>query len=252
MAQNIFLGVDQTGAVDSKGKPRPLPACSIVGTEISFFYLPEFSKKQIFDHLKPTKNQNVEICLDCVIGLPKELNMSWRQALRQISADSGYGRAAAKTYFDLLGRGQIYRRKVEIECGANSVFKEKPFQKNIQTGTFRFWKDISVSEHDFHAPFLKERPKNRSLPIYEGYPSLSWKLIFGTKNRTPDLLPSLLKEHFPELSVSSPHKALLKKDVNLADAFVLAMTLKLLYSTHFLNCGNLHEGWILGHQPIQE
>ena len=143
------MGIDQTGAVNNLGKPKPLPCCLIRGNHVEFYYLDSFSRKDIFKTLKLDEFQQIVVCLDCVLGLPQELNISWRQALDLIKSNEGYGREPARKFFLKLGEGQILRRTVEIICSANSVFSERPFQKNIQTGTYRMWKDIANSDHGF-------------------------------------------------------------------------------------------------------
>ena len=184
MGKTLHVGIDQTGAIDRSGTPHPLPACLINGQEVTFFYLDSFSKKDLLKNIKSINN--LVICVDCVLGLPQELALPWRKTLELIQAHQGYGRIPAKNFFLSLSDGRIIRRQIEIACNANSVFKEKPFQKNIQTGTYRIWKDIAKAPADFAVPFLMEVPKKNQIPIYEGYPTLSWKLLFNLKFRQPE------------------------------------------------------------------
>lgn len=252
MAKRIYVGVDQTGAVNRKGQPFPLPACSIDNNTVTFFYLNDFSKKSLAEKVPIRSESEVVVCVDCVLGLPQGLNITWREALEKIQLSQGYGRPVAQSFFHSLGKGRVLQRQVEIECGANSVFKEKPFQKNIQTGTYRIWKDISLSQGDFYVPHLGESEKNGKICIFEGYPSLSWRLLFGTKSRVPDQLSELVEKHFPKLNVSSSSLAMVKKDPNLGDAFVLAMTLKTQPWSFRGKYDFGNEGWILGHGAQEE
>ncbi len=246
----IYLGIDQTGAIDKSGNPRPLPACVIKQNRVSLTYLPSFSKQSIFEVIQPKANEKIAICADCVFGLPDEIDLSWRQALQQIRKSQGYGQGPAQAFFRKLGSGKIFHRKIETECKANSVFKETPFQKNIQTGTYRIWKDISIDESDFYVPFLSEPPHEAKIPIYEGYPSLSWKLLFDTSSRQPNHLKEFIEEKFPKLIIQETHQRQFDRDPNLADAFVLALSLRLWMDTKIaVPFGN--EGWILGHHCNQ-
>lgn len=222
----IYLGIDQTGAIDQKGRPKPLPACLIKNNQIHLFYLESFSQKALETYIDRKKFHRLLICADCVLGLPKSLSINWRQALTHIENFEGYGRNPASRYFKFLAKGKEPRRAIEIACGANSVFKEKPFQKNIQTGTYRFWKDISKNKSDFYAPTLENQFHPQQLKVFEGYPSLSWKLLFSVKKRRPQDLRKLLKKRFPAIKFQMQHLRMVEKDPNLADALLLALTMR--------------------------
>lgn len=247
----IFLGIDQTGAVDKNGKPKALPACMITGNNIQLFYLREFSKEAILCELKEFENPRILICVDCVIGLPQPLGLSWRQALRKIPANSGYGMLAARKFFKTLSSNKIYYRQVEIELGANSVFREMPYQKNIQTGSFRIWKDIASKTNDFFVPFLKEDSQPGQIPVYEGYPSYSWTALFGVRKRAPKEITKYLKVSFPNLKISRESRTLLKKDQNMADALVLAITMQEHHLQQPPKGQPSTEGWILGYTSVK-
>lgn len=249
MKSKIYLGVDQTGAIDSKGIPKPLPACLIRGNCVFFFYLKTFSKSEIIASINPNSVEDLLVCVDCVIGLPQTLKMSWRQALKSISKFEGYGMKIARQYFHELGGGNIYHREVEIACKANSVFKEKPFQKNIQTGTYRIWKDISLEAESFFAPAVESKKQKNQIEIYEGYPSLSWRKIFELPNRQPQNVSKLMLAEFPELSWKMSLQSQIDRDPNLADALLLALTMKVFAEKESgleITCDP--EGWILGHE----
>jgi len=246
MTKDVYIGIDQTGAVNRLGKPKALPLCLMEGNRVEFFYLETFSKESIFKTLKLSPTQKIVACVDCVLGVPQELGLTWRKALELIKPWEGFGRESARSFFLKLGGGQIFSRRVEIQSRANSVFKEHPFQKNIQTGTYRFWKEIASSAEDFAVPFLGEVVTADKIPLYEGYPTLSWKLIFGVKCRMPDRLPLLIEKSFPDLVVSQESLSLLKSDPNFADAFVLALSLKQFRRVSPQEEVFRIEGWILG------
>lgn len=240
------MGIDQTGAVDRKGKPRPLPACLIRNKSVTFFSLSEFSKKEILGKVQPSRDEEILICVDCVLGLPKALKLTWRIALKRIEKVEGYGMQVAQKFFREIGKGEVLRREIEIACKANSVFKEKPFQKNIQTGTYRIWKDISLSEVDFFAPALEKRESPSQIKIFEGYPSLSWRVLFNSPTRQPRELSKIIAIKKAPVRWTKEHQAKVNQDPNFADAFVLAMTMKK-FKTAALSTKPSVEGWILGY-----
>lgn len=240
----FFLGIDQTGAVDLKGRPKPLPAAVIRCQTVEFFYLQSLSRLHIEEKLG-NFNSQIMICADCVLGLPESVGTSWRQALKGLKDFTTYGRAPAQKYFFELGKGEIHKRKIEIACKANSVFQEKPFQKNIQTGTYRLWKEISLNENDFWIPSLEEKKSDLQIPLFEGYPSYSWKLILQAATRSPKDLTSLLKKSKIQIKWTKAHQAQAEKDPNLADAFLLALTMQKFEGVAF-DRKPTNEGHILG------
>lgn len=257
--------------MDKGGKPKPLPCCLIVDKQIQFGYLTKFAVSEIENTFLININEtNLKICLDCVLGLPaiiydglaKILGTDFKndefgstlvsapiRRFMKLTADfPGFGRKPASEFFRYLLKNQnidqIPKRQVEVLCNANSVFKEKPFQKNIQTGTFRLWKEISLSNEQFYFPYLETKPSNKnSVPVFEGYPSLSWKLILNANKRQPAKLKTLMKSYCPDLIFTKKHQDQVDKDPNLADALVLALTVKS-YEQHS-NAPD-GEGWILG------
>jgi len=241
----IYLGLDQTGAVDSKGRPRPLPACLIRGREATFFYLKALSRQELQSHLSAAELERLQVCVDCVLGLPDGISISWREALEATRGVEGYGRKPAQEFFRMLGKGLKPRRRVEVMVGANSVFQERPFQKNIQTGTFRIWKEIAQDLRSFRAPHVESSSENSGIPLFEGYPSLSWKILFQSATRAPRRLAEFLKTGSFEIMWTRSHQRAVEKDPNLADAFVLALTMKKLSRAARLQA-SCSEGWILG------
>ncbi len=241
------MGIDQTGAVDRKGRPRPLPGCFIRNKRVVFVSLAEFSKKEILAKVQPAEDEEVIICVDCVLGLPKRLKLTWRNALKLLKKFDGYGMQVARNYFREIGKGKVLRRGIEISCNANSVFKEKPFQKNIQTGTYRIWKDISVSEADFFAPALEKHQRPAQIKIFEGYPSLSWRILFNSPTRQPRELSKFIKIQKTPIIWTEEHQEKVNHDPNYADAFVLAMTMKKFRTAALLTKADT-EGWILGYR----
>ncbi len=245
----MYLGIDQTGAVDGKKNPKPLPTCLLQDGQTQLFYLSSFNFASLKHSAMAIDAGNLEICIDCVIGLPQQIQVAWREAVARTREVEGYGRSAAAEYFRNLGKGLRPPREVELKCRANSVFKELPFQKNIQTGTFRFWKDMANDPDWFYAPMIPNEPGSGRIPVYEGYPSLSWKLLFGVKTRQPAELGRLLEQMYPDVYWNSELQEAVHKDPNFADAFVLALTAKVLIDKP-LPLAN-PEGWILGADKVQ-
>lgn len=258
----IFLGIDQTGAVDRLGKPKPLPVCLIQGNSIRFQTIAKFSLNEIESLVGFERLGSVVVCIDCVLGLPAPFGKTLQQAMDDTARFPGFGRKVAQKYFsELLSEFQILqgprglnnkldfpRRKVELLTGSNSVFQVHPFQKNIQTGTFRFWKDMVDEKHPykFVFPMVNKRFKRgNTIPVYEGYPSLSWKILFQTTFRRPTGLPLLLKRHFGHLKISREDLKTGVTNPNFADSMVLALT-----ATCFWKAAQefsaQKEGWILG------
>lgn len=242
----FFLGIDQTGAINHKGNPKPLPCCLITKNEIEFFYLDHLSKNQILKAISENNWASVDlfICMDCVIGLPRSLNLDWRQTTKKTLLYPGWGKSIAQRFFsDLLNEcflraekksKDLPRRKSEIKLKANSVFQIHPFQKNIQTGTFRFWKELAISSDDFFAPAVDSLKNKKSqtqakspkpIPIFEGYPSHSWLVLFQSNTRDSKKISKHMKKFFPLLKWTLSHERKINKDANLADALLLALTL---------------------------
>lgn len=253
----IYLGIDQTGAIDSGGYPKPLPACLLINNQLKPIYLSRLSRQAILEVVSHEDFLRLRICIDCVLGLPREIPVSWRNAILSTLEVPGYGRTPARIYFRKLLKSaktkQLPRRNIETLCQANSVFLEHPFQKNIQTGTFRFWKDMAQDPNWFYIPRLpaeKKRAKlsklkDSQIPICEGYPSLAWRVLFKVKKRLPEQFPKLLRENSPNIRVTPADLKLLRADPNLADAAVLSLLAKR-EMTKELTSPASQEGWILG------
>lgn len=144
----------------------------------------------------------VAIVLDVVIGLPATCWPAWAEGsggdrpwslFARAAATPGWGRPAGERFFETLLPGAsaatLPRRLCEHDAGANSVFLTRPFQKNVQTGTFRVWKDLAGGEGGArwaNVWAFDRRVAVRSAPwIFEGYPSLLWSKVFGHRRRAP-------------------------------------------------------------------
>lgn len=281
-----FLGIDQTGATDSKGTPKPLPVALVQktssGWKLTFsqkdgsrLELPQVTRenvlKLLMDHAHFGRDlSRTGLVMDSVFGLPAK-NWPYSQGgsenlfslFQKASAFSfqgkAYGRDAAEAFFkEFLGKnhkGDLLRRQCELESGANSVFLTRPFQRNIGCGTFRIWKELGAApEKWFHvwgfeepALHLQDGPW-----IFEAYPSLFWKKLLTLPSRQPELLVRWLKTESPwQRDFKASQLALLMEDPDLCDSVVLAIGARLLQErSEMWKIPDIpaldKEGWILG------
>ena len=281
-----YLGVDQTGAARRGGKSAaPLPVALAerrgerrLKVELGSIEsatetkLREFIGEAAFD-------SSVGILLDCVIGLPSAFwgrvlgeEAIWKlmRSTRNCVGPRGelFGRAVAQKFFSTIWEGaaeQIPKRRCERLARSNSVFQVHPFQKNIQTGTFRIWRDLSQSNDEWARiwPFSigSESLLRSAKPwLFEVYPSLIWRICFGLPTRNLALLEaaarSVLRARRYEVEFTDWRA--LKKNPDLADAFALALGGVLLDDDArlfepfpgFRKIPELSkEGWIIGLAP---
>jgi hypothetical protein len=229
---DAIIGIDQTGAIKPNGQPKPLPTALLVRDTpwrlvcrnferplaLNFLKLPNLTELLEAQNLSLSKAR-VLVVVDSVIGLPKALQKSAcasseiRKAITETRCQDGYGAKCAENFFsDLLKRHNASiesypKREVELQLGANSVFRARPFQKNIQTGTYRVWKDLS-SPFDASGPhsptctldkvslwpFESTTKPNAGMPILlEGYPTLAWRLLNNSQRGQPLRLDPNLK-----------------------------------------------------------
>ena len=313
----VYLGVDQTGAVIKRsGGPvyRPLPAViALPGKNRTIqivaasrhhkkIGLASFDPAEIVALVEPYVEvpRDIVVLADCVFGLPSDMrrgNSSLRQLLdRAATYDSAasepLGRQRSAAFFrNILKEFRPERddnkkwplRRCEQLASSNSVFQEHPFQKNIQSGTYRIWCDLGRSlrkqnghavrfwPHDFttghranNANDTHATGAGQMMTIAEGYPSLYWKTFFGTKTRRPDDLQTLSTAALKDLgwSLTCPHWEVITNDPDTADAAVLALAAFIMQSSselfqRSLSCAPdpsatvFHadfEGWIAGVQ----
>lgn len=228
---DYIFGIDQTGAIKSKEKntAKPLPLSILKREDTKTWksynfdikdkkplFLKSFSLQEIDDTLKKNfktslKTSKIIIVVDTVIGLPKVLENkdlspldNIRVLLERLSKESpGFGAKKAEKFFQSFLEDNDYkksehpRREVELKLNANSLFKPKPFQKNIQTGSYRILKELSKESYKSYLlyPFQKLTLKDGKPLILEGYPSLAWKVLnqSGRTSKDINLLKTKLK-----------------------------------------------------------
>jgi hypothetical protein len=203
-----------------------------------------------------TVPERIVTLVDCVLGLPSPMRRgheSIRDLLTlaksfndQITIPMGRKRAAA--FFHQLLRESNFQgapgerwplRHCERLTASNSVFQEHPFQKNVQSGTYRIWCELGYSldsgpacqprlwPHDYqdsaggkiHGIGFPE------MVIAEGYPSLYWRKLFELRSRQPASLRPAVEKTMKRLkfSVESADWELIESNPDLADAVVLAL-----------------------------
>ncbi len=250
--------------MDSRGCPRALPTAvlSQPGPNdrylLSTVWLPSFSAKAVGEII--ANPSAAIILLDCVLGLPARQDARGekplRQAMNAAASHPGFGRKAASDFFSIvlenLGPGESLRACERIS-NAMPVFLDKPFQRSIQAGAYRFWKDLGAEPEwcDFW-PFT---PKPQGRPILlESYASLFWRSILGFPSRKPQELLGWLSSQKSWLEFNPQNIGAAAKDPNIADAIVLAVAGKILHEKHslfqipegHLKKDALAEGWIAG------
>ena len=226
---DVIVGVDQTGAVKPNGKAKTLPTAVLPRRADGSWTLKCTSNKKALGleslqidkltellarHGHDLHKSRTLVVVDSVIGLPGELQKSddaeaeLRSIMKRAAKKPKYGAKEAEVFFNQIlqthynGSDEYPKRSVEQKLRANSVFRSRPYQKNIQTGTYRIWKDLttplvptgSVCKTTLEQielwPFTKARkPKVGRPVIIEGYPSLAWRLLNQTTRGKPLQLP---------------------------------------------------------------
>ncbi|MCC6138371.1 MAG: hypothetical protein IT287_07040 [Bdellovibrionaceae bacterium] len=243
---DIYVGVDQTGATKANGTPKPLVACVLFNKNKKLTHamisLDALTHTELQKALKRVdvslKNKKVFICVDSALGLPHTLNIKIRTLILAAknfsSKNKTHGALTAHAFFNsFLKTRELPQRQVEQLVKANSVFKLKPFQKNIGCETYRILKDLS-QDTSWYSLWPFEDAK-RNFTIAEGYPSYFWKTLLGAKTRDLEFIKKQTGINF--------------KTVDQADAFMLALgalKFEALVLKKSQNKSTQKEGWILG------
>lgn len=217
-------------------------------------------KENGFEHIKPDI-----VVVDCVLGLPKSTEeISLRRCFEEanlfaLKAGAVAGRAVGEAFFEKL-RQQFYpnatshpKRECEILAKANTVFSSKPFHRNIQSGTFRIWRDLGAYGAGEFAFLGEALNANKKTLVIEGYPSLLWRKLWNQKTRAPKDFVRLVLAHpicSKRVRLFSRAKAslCLQNNVDLADAAACAVA-GAVFQDEILWTRSSRisiEGWILG------
>lgn len=227
--------------------------------ELELALTPDFS-----DLVNHYSNTNTLFLVDCVFGLPEPSwpfsNCSGSEALWRLfesaKGEKAFGRLAAETFFSGFPNSQLFPpRRVERLAGANSIFKARPYQKNIQTGSFRIWKELGARPNSLVIlPFDLNQvaDKNRAC-ILEVYPSFLWKKFLNTRKRKPELLLEAIENKLfgQNIRLSQNTRQQLQASVDFCDASIAALSAyRLQRESKLLSFPSesfvKKEGWILG------
>lgn len=210
---DFILGVDQTGAKGVSGKAKKLPTSLLYRVNnkwslLSPLYLESFDWKSIKElllskNLNPQQSKTLVVA-DCVLGLPERIVKNQDpltlilKSMRSASSHEGVGLKAGEFFFKKnfpeaqAMTGLELTRTLEKKLGCLSVFKNKPFQKNVQTGTYRIWSDLGENEsyNDFNIWPYQNAPGRAYL--CEGYPAYAKKSM---KDKNKKFLDGLSSDH---------------------------------------------------------
>lgn len=244
---SIFIGIDQTGAVNPQGQPRPLSVSLIDSrnkatrfTNLKILNLGKLDIQALIKNCVPEfEKEKVLICVDTVFGLPASTKTPIEKIFYEIKDfcfnDKAYGALTAHAFFNQFRKtDQTPHRKIEQLVGANSVFNLKPFQKNIGCGSYRIIKNLA-EDRSWYSLWPFDKPQKQFV-IAEGYPSYFWKTYLKSHRRNL----SILQNQFADLNV---------KNLDQADSFVLAygamQSVEQIYNFK-TDSQTQFEGWILG------
>ena len=271
---SAFLGVDQTGALQSGTQiPKPLPVVHVSKNKEgiwsgSFTQISSFSREVVGEFIENHPSQHPKgewaFGVDCVVGFPRTLRRHHWTLMREAAKSEGFGRNASERFFKhWVPVGEpLPKRLCEVRAKANSVFVTRPYQKNIQTGTHRIWKDLASNSHHPWVqfwPFSQSSSQRAELPVFfESYPSLLWKRGFGEVARRPERLKSLILSAFRSQGLTLRFRGWERLETNpdYSDAAIIAFSMILLqHQGRLWNPGvgfesaksfAMKEGWILG------
>lgn len=264
---DVYLGLDQTGAVDSRGRPKPLPAAILAreGREwrlVANLRLEHFNENCVQKLLASEVGEfrRALIAFDVALGLPAELKVAWPRLLSAARdfdwEGKAYGSLTAHEFFQSFLREAGWRppkagpawprRRAEQVTGANSVFQRYPFQKNVACGSFRAIKELAA-DPSWCAVWPFEKIEDQRFLLAESYPSLLWRDHLKARSRSAEHLSAHLRKLYPKQP--ELHEPL---GPDAADAAVLAFGTRFLVEERAALAQKLppevakYEGWILG------
>jgi hypothetical protein len=257
----VYIGIDQTGAVTAAGNPKPLfasiyvPKTKVLHTNIRLSSAKPSTIRATIADLGLATTGSIFVAADSVFGLPASLNVPWIEIFRRSQdfqfAGRTHGAKTAHAFFNsfLPPKGQFKpQRLIEKMTNANSVFNLVPYQRNIGCGSYRIIRDLGAEMNAFRIwPF--QRLATNKISLAESYPSLIWKVIFGHSNRKAQAL--IENRLFKKLVANRASH----RDENAEDASALALG-SYIFTQHnkalsyrLPQAIREHEGWILGVRP---
>ena len=194
---NQIVGIDQTGALDSRGRFRPLYSVTLRldarGSILS--HVIEFLPNLDLSRWRNSPCRTL-ILVDAVLGLP-ELLWQKKEKIRDLfSLTKGltqFGMKGGEAFFSNLYQERSGKklaaqlsptefRKCDLIHGAHSLFRSKPYQRNVQTGTLRVWHELSRQNLDDVAIWPFDRvTRDAQLVLVEGYPTIFKNQVLPTE-----------------------------------------------------------------------
>jgi hypothetical protein len=249
----FLLACDQTGAKDSRGLPKPLPA-AVVQLQFNPFLIEEVACLSLAQLLPPQQLKDISInpltqvwyILDTVLGLPKTcgrvVDHELFMAAKEYRHKHGLGLQAAHQFFQSLlpkreetkiSEPPIHpRRRIEEELKAQSVFALTPYQRNIASGTYRIWSELADWNPLNYRIWPDSLPDDESthprVTLVEAYPSAIWSKRFAGKD--PKRLFRFWQTHFA-YELPSFIREKISQDPNWADSWVMATWATYLFLT---------------------
>lgn len=261
---NIYIGIDQTGALQSNGSVKALP-CSIIrktrsGLDATVnISLKNLDLESVSEFINYKDLHRTLIIVDSVLGIPyrhttnKPLRTLFKEASKFKFDNKSFGAQTAHKFFNTIVRNQKFQgiptRQAETIANANSIFRLKPFQRNIGCGTFRIWKNLSADQN-WYSLWPAEKYVQNTCTIAEGYPSLLWKTFIRSKRGEHSTLIDFAKKNNCKIKFSNTFRNF--KSTDDMDSFVLALfaalNTHLIYKINSLPSVISKEGWIFGLQ----
>jgi len=238
------MQVDRVVGIDQTSRPRFLPAVALrregrvwvlESASLEGFRPEAFEASGI-----PVRTSRTWITADCVFW--PLLGTGERGMWKTFGEASRFSGAASRFFRD--HRGERDFRKADLLARAQSVFRELPYQRNIQSGTFRIWSELGGAPWLNVWPFC-QRAHPRRAWLAEGYPSFFWKHLLLQKKRNPPILYDWIRSRRGGLikPARGTRKALL--DPDFADAAVLCLgSFEILAKKR--REAPREEGWIFG------
>ena len=275
-----WIGIDQTGAaLDGGKKAVSLPVVRVradgemlVVQDAEWWETLHFSEQRIGEGVRTA------IVLDCVLGLSVAVQkmhplaadvrklLEYAASHPKNSGERIYGRDVAAEFFAEFAIEGDSLRECERMSGAQSVFKTIPWQRNIQTGTWRMWYELGRSIIS-NAASVKIWPQeaeaaDAQLWLFEAWPTLLWKAWLRQTSRRlesgPQALATMVAEAGLQLRISKDMRGLVLKDANVADSLVMAVSAAVMDHMGVLmnpwpgfgaHPTARTEGWIIGLSP---
>ncbi len=286
-----WIGIDQTGAARLGGKkaaPLPVVRARRNGDVLSVGDVEWWSGLDLSQD-RIGVGFRTAVVLDCVLGLPVDVQkmhplaadvrklLEYAAVWKPSSEIKEYGREVAAGFFSEFSAGSSdSRRECEVLSGAQSVFKTMPWQRNIQTGTWRMWRelghtlrsgdvDLKIWPQEFQTSESNTRLSHvwRShVWLFEAWPTLLWKSWLRQTSRKLEngvqALSSMVAETRMNLHLPESLAKLVEKDANVADSLVMAVSAAVMDEIGVLTNpwpGFMEhptarsEGWIIGLSP---